>query len=459
MEPRHLLVVLGLFSWSTMASPKEQGSSLTGSILGDYRVWLAGATKSGLPLTVVVTKGSLLDSTALPTNLIGATFRGQTGSGVPLTFFIDGAQPHLNPYSPRYTCSSPADDTEYQVSYQVSGGARLPLCGADPRARALIVPGWWNSAGDFIADTTTFTFACVDRGVIAKCFDWCYKPYLSLTTEHAACARMASADYCAQGKSNTVMNTFIDSWDVKRVETTDCVSGTPPPWAPQTGSTACTDGQQYTPMSFEAAWRVGSSSKQAAAICLSKKRWQTMPLRGGCDAMLPDPRVHTGETARYCEDLTPAQLVALGATHFNYSSFYDVGLWRFSDGVDQYTSARSEDGQAPPPDVGGSYTSQSFEGALWHPLRQPTDGVLVYTYTRSGDHWTTSQAPSEPGWIRGAQPEGWVVSASARKPSPTARKLYCFQRPGDHLTTSRPDVATALGYTPCPRFFEGWLPY
>jgi hypothetical protein len=183
-----------------------------------------------------------------------------------------------------------------------------------------------------------------------------------------------------------------------------------------------------------------------------------MPLNGDCNLGLPDPRIQ-GSEGHYCEDLNFNQLKSMGAIHFNYSSFYDIGVARFSNGIDQYTSSQSSDGKARPPDVGGSYQWVAYEGTLWHPLRPPDNGLPVYVYTLGGDHWTTSAPPPTGlGWVRGPL-QGWVVDPAAPKPAPSARRLLCFEKPGDHLTTTDANFATTHGYTACSRAFEGWMPY
>jgi hypothetical protein len=119
-------------------------------------------------------------------------------------------------------------------------------------------------------DPSRFTFGC-DSGVIAKCYRWGYKPWLPTqdtknpaTKLHAACTRMARADYCGNGTSFTVSGTPIHPWD-------DLPAAIRP--LPENTS---------TPL-FEAGWQ------QSGAVCLSKTRWEHLkPLPAQCPLVAPE---------------------------------------------------------------------------------------------------------------------------------------------------------------------------
>jgi hypothetical protein len=170
--------------------------------------------------------------------------------------------------------------------------------------------------------------------VAAKCVDWGYAPWSSRASAadpgsyHASCVAMAMADMCAQGLPNTVEGTpiviFHDSNVLLR-------SGT--------GNNSWNKYIESGPLErtgagFEAAWTsrrhddgMGSEGWRTEALCLTKKRWSTLPLNGTCPGVLPDPR--EDRSVRYC-DTTPAEdLLHRGAVLFSYSQYADAGLYRF----------------------------------------------------------------------------------------------------------------------------------
>ncbi|WP_224370962.1 ADYC domain-containing protein [Hyalangium versicolor] len=115
-----------------------------------------------------------------------------------------------------------------------------------------------------------FTFGC-DSAVIAKCYRWGYKSWREKQGEnepdmgqlHAACTRMARADYCGNGESFTLDGTPIHPWD--------------------TLPTAIRQHGPDTPKAFfEAGWQ------DFGAVCLSKTRWEQLkPLPAECPLVAP----------------------------------------------------------------------------------------------------------------------------------------------------------------------------
>ena len=85
-----------------------------------------------------------------------------------------------------------------------------PACSADADGRRAAIPvaAIWDDTGARVASTTHFTFGCT-TGVIAKCYRWGYRPWItgygqtSLADHHQACTRMARADYCGNGTPHT----------------------------------------------------------------------------------------------------------------------------------------------------------------------------------------------------------------------------------------------------------------
>jgi hypothetical protein len=130
-----------------------------------------------------------------------------------------------------------------------------PACPLDADSRRVAIPltATWDEGGNRVESSTLFTFGCT-TGVIAKCYRWGYRPWVSgygdLVSTHWACTRLARADYCGNGVSHTHDDTAINLWD-----------NLPSPGPIQSHGT--------TPllMFFEAGWNTGG------AVCLSHARW------------------------------------------------------------------------------------------------------------------------------------------------------------------------------------------
>jgi hypothetical protein len=122
--------------------------------------------------------------------------------------------------------------------------------------RAIPIAATWDEEGNRTSSGPLwprFSFAC-SSGVIAKCYQWGYKPWISATMEevHQSCTRLASADYCGDGVTHTVDGTPINVWDI---------ASTPP-----------VQVQESLGMQFEAGWN------PTGAVCLSKLRWRNLCL-------------------------------------------------------------------------------------------------------------------------------------------------------------------------------------
>lgn len=200
----------------------------------------------------------------------------------------------------------------------------LPLIDPIPSPpRAVALPGSLRPDGTYdLLGPVGVSFAC-QTGVVGKCVGWGFYPGQTwpATTAHgypmsgttfdmlAACTRMARADFCAAGVSNTLDGTPIQIDDVFHV------------YAPAPG------------YAFEAGWRAHATffneAPRLAPLCLSKLRWSTLPLGGNCPLTLPDPRIDPKGT--FCEDLTPEQLESKGAMVYSSSSYLDAGLYAHQD--------------------------------------------------------------------------------------------------------------------------------
>lgn len=209
-------------------------------------------------------------------------------------------------------------------------------------APALVVPGAWSSSGNYIASEQHFTFACLPEksvvqnrttyiggGAAAKCIEWGLPPWNEEPVDssrdsknlHATCVHMAMADYCGEGKSNTVEGTPIHFYDVPGM----------------LGDKLSKPDSSYA---LEAAWGIDNCG-QVKTVCLSKARWGSLPIDGTCQSIrhLLTPRdplrtvinLRTGRAwdALDCFGKTPAELKSQGALLLSYSRRIDVGLYRF----------------------------------------------------------------------------------------------------------------------------------
>ncbi|ATB30375.1 ADYC domain-containing protein [Melittangium boletus] len=125
------------------------------------------------------------------------------------------------------------------------------------------------------SDPTRFTLGC-HHDVIAKCYRWGYQPWKdglnpggtgNMGDAHAVCTRMARADYCGNGGTQTQEGTHITFWDH------------------QVNPTVFTrpDADDILPQEiFEAGWN------RSGAVCLSHARWKTLPPPPiGCPLIAP----------------------------------------------------------------------------------------------------------------------------------------------------------------------------
>lgn len=134
------------------------------------------------------------------------------------------------------------------------------------------------------------TVSCIS-GVVAKCVRWGYPPWSrgpggkDLAPFHAACVRMARADYCGDGTPHTKEGTSIDNFDDLGIQK----RGAP-------------DDPSYV---FEAGW------SPQGAVCVAHPRWSEQitleRLHAQCPRLAAIP---------HCDE---ASARALGARMFNHS--------------------------------------------------------------------------------------------------------------------------------------------
>jgi hypothetical protein len=132
-----------------------------------------------------------------------------------------------------------------------------------PDMHGVFVPGSWDAKAAHVDDPDVVTYSCMD-GVIAKCVDWGYAPWLTDADMHASCTRLARADYCGNGTPWTMDGTLVNVYDRLGIQ------------SPSSGDD----------MKFEAAWGVDG------AICVGKSRYEIHDASGhsvlpACFATLP----------------------------------------------------------------------------------------------------------------------------------------------------------------------------
>jgi hypothetical protein len=242
-----------------------QGTQLQGTQLQGFRY--AGATLGGAALANLrVEHGEVVAEqdqvTLRGTSLIGAHFyaqlQDQSASPPPLIEYrVTNIVAEDAKYDPTHTGSTFLYTLEQWVSDRQSF---QPACAADADGRRVAIPlaATWNQHGDRVESTSLFTFACT-TGVIAKCYRWGYRPWLTgygdLAATHWTCTRMARADYCGDGVPHTRDGTSINVWD-----------NLPSPGPIQQHGGGLL---QLPPlgMIFEAGWTT------SGAVCLSRARW------------------------------------------------------------------------------------------------------------------------------------------------------------------------------------------
>lgn len=398
---------------------------------------LRGAALGGIAVTGGAIAAVDPGGSAVP-DLTGATFTATRANGNTVAMRIARVLPHENPWHGPKPLPGQRD---YVIEYAANGDW-LALCPAEAPGAMPIAGSFGHGPegrlnGDYDPSPTRITFSCRD-GVAAKCQDWGYPSWGSdAPTFFQACTRMARADYCGNGHSRTVDGTMINYLDLR----------TPP-----TGPLKALPG--FVP---EAVWGPGGPNAPAAALCLSRTRWSTVPLgpRSPCADLMPDPReAGDGQPPRFCDDKTVAEWAADGAVFVNNSRPLDVGLVVWGDGEGHYvTTTQFEwlgpgvDAPAPP-----RYPLfRSIEGSAYKPeLTPPKDrGIVALTrYTDSTGARTITTTGQPPAGFGNPQREAYVFGPDTETDllPTTQRALYLHtSADGYHVTTT--DATPLPGYS------------
>ena len=369
---RWCLVVGMLTALGAEADPppvnSAQGTRLHGSgRFEDVTIPLASVELTGTPAGNACTPGAMMlggrlmgvelctgGNPSVPARflegpaLVGTAFRAPF-EGRSVKLLIDEVRCHEDITGPVVACTAQnlADGKafwEYRVTASTEDVQPQPLC-PHGSGFALATPHAWSTSGELIPNSEYFTFACAPKnegtaaepfhvggGVIAKCIDWGYPawpttahPQQDVALDyHQLCTRMATADYCGEGRSNT-----LDGTPLKFMNAAELVQLTGGPLPPTL------DGA-----SLEAVWQMDSCGG-LRPLCLGKKRWDTLPLEATCvnRKLLLAPRA-----ARPCEGMNLANYA--NATMFvSYSLFIDRPLMVFKTASNGYltTSAVTVD--------------------------------------------------------------------------------------------------------------------
>jgi hypothetical protein len=245
-----------------MQGMEMQGMEMQGMEMQGMR--LGTMTMSSETLrNVRVVKGELIaergSNTLRGTELIGALLQAQVRNisvDPPTSAVAQYRITDIDREDDRYDPTHTGNTYLYKLEQFVpESGTWRAACPADEDGRRVAIPmaAIWDERGNRIESSTLFTFGCTS-GVIAKCYRWGYRPWVTgygdLVAMHWTCTRMARADYCGIGRSHTRNGTKINIWD-----------RLPSPGPIQR------HGLPQLNMLFEAGWNTGG------AVCMSLARW------------------------------------------------------------------------------------------------------------------------------------------------------------------------------------------
>ena len=284
-----------------------QGMQLQGMIMQGFQ--FAGASLGGAPLlNLRVEDGELVAEqdrvTLRGASLAGAHLYAQVGdqdADPPVTVLVEYRITDIVKEDPKYDPTYTGSTFLYTLEQNVdSTGSWQPACQADLDGRGVAIPvaATWNTHGDRVESSSLFTFGCT-TGVIAKCYRWGYRPWLTgygdLVAMHWACTRLARADYCGDGVSHTQDGTWVNIWDD----------------LPAPGPIQQYGVHRLAGMHFEAGWNT------EGAVCLSRTRWKSemKPISKVC----PGRRMTAKRAKKICDTVEDASDNGLTVLLFNES--------------------------------------------------------------------------------------------------------------------------------------------
>ena len=395
---------------------------------------------SSFSYTVTTTSSTGINPWLGRTDFVGTTMAGvrDTATRVPYRITAASALPLTEDPRGRSMFYTLVEDT----------AAATPLC-AGTDNRAIPLTGRWTESGHVDTSTSTFTMGCT-RGAIAKCYRLGYRPWdvdaggRSLRDYHQTCTRAARADFCGNGTSFTIDGTTIDMYDrLNHV-------------------TAASEG-----FAFEAVWAreqtIGSDDVYVmrGPVCLSKKRWDTLPYGGGgsCTA-LTDPRMFSDDVRpAMCDEQTPDGWFATSTDTLitTESAFNDAGLWRWrqSAGGDHRSTSECTTTEgtacssgyilntlADEPRFIGAIYNRDIEAAA---LPAPTIPLYSFRHLDTGEYLTTTD-PEVAGYGP-AVLEGYILDTSceATQTCPAKRLDLMFGN-GEYLTTTPLEPVNGYAY-------------
>ncbi|WP_022977374.1 ADYC domain-containing protein [Nevskia ramosa] len=218
----------------------------------------------------------------------GRVLRGRELEGAVIHVGIDGGQ--VAPMKLKSITPDPKQPQVLRHEFETSDGqggwknACAPNADGETWGLPLkLAPGHPGRDGEI-------TVSCIS-GVVAKCVRWGYPPWEkgpsgeSLAPFHAACVRMARADYCGDGTPHTKQGTSIDNFDDLGIQ-----------------KRGAADDASYV---FEAGW------SPQGAVCVAHTRWNDVvtldQLKAQCPRLSAIP---------HCDENSAR---ALGARMFNHS--------------------------------------------------------------------------------------------------------------------------------------------
>jgi|JI10StandDraft_1071094.scaffolds.fasta_scaffold18427_4 hypothetical protein len=450
---------------------------LTGSLMG---VVLAGAPIS-LAVRETASAGPCLSvngATCLASDPAGAILKG--GNGLVDRLKIESAAQFTNSvgqtmigYVIKHNATWANGGTPTWESYCVNDRLAYP------------VSGRVNRDGTFTPDRTV-TFACseytsagvrpvatdelIGNGVVAKVQSWGFLRGGSFSNWAAMgisgdelfqiATHAVRADYCSDGTPHSMDGTAINITDLITANATRDPVGDIDP-SPTNDGTPIEMRPGKRPL--EAIWG------GRRLLCLSKLRWQALPVGDRCTAGTPlrDPRRSNSTTGgRFCEDYN---LLAAAATHgamlVVQRAWNDVGLWRWKHPAngDHYTTTLGHYSGAHGGDVApaAGYTTATTPLHLGTLITSTGFATLSAAYgvdagvttmlrsCKGGADWATATTLAMPsGYSVGCKDEGrlWTTLPAASVSATLGWEfddLLLWEKNGattEHLTTTATGV-------------------